>query len=191
MGSDDTDTEMEDPSGNERGENNDEDIDQLSQEENEGIVENDAPQIFSVTGCKCQFIPQAMLDRIKRHTAAAVGMQTDMNRLGVLRQIIEVTRQGRKLEHLCFNHLQALRAHLNLQIKRLNIFNFRQRILLFWNHRNDLTSFKTDSRYFEMFRMADRPPVEADQHGVYGKRAIRAIIVLTLLTFSLRFSSSR
>lgn len=153
-----------------------EDIDQLSEEEDEEIAEDDAPQVSVAKGCKCRFISQSMLDRIKRRHAAAAGMQTDIDCLGVLRQLVEATRQGRKLEHICFDHLQALGAHLGFQIKRLNLSSLRQRVLLFWTHKDDLTSFKTDPRYCKMFRMANRPPVEADQHRVNGKRTIRASI---------------
>lgn len=123
--------------------------------------------------CRCQGIDVKLLDKLRWSHPGATGTKNEMDCLSILRKMIESHPSETKLEHVCHRHLHAIAGRLGLQVKKLTTSELRNRLQVCWAFRTQLSILKTHPEYALWFRLASRPSVEADKHGVYARRQVR------------------
>ncbi|MCJ1396607.1 hypothetical protein MMC18_009498 [Xylographa bjoerkii] len=143
------------------------------QDDEESGGNGNADEELEETGskaCGCTHISKPLLDRLTRKSGGTSGIKNDAEAMTVLRKLIESAPGGLTLQHVCHHHLRALAAHFGFQVKSLKTPDLRSRLQTCWKSRTNLDGFKTGNASW--FRLANRPWVETDDHGVFKNRTI-------------------
>lgn len=104
--------------------------------------------------CKCDSIDDYSLARVIRIGAEFAGIKGSEAGLSTLKEFLDV---GPTLDHVCFKHLQGIAGHLGHQVKMLTVPDLKERLILFWEHRRDIDSWKTSETTKNWWRVNNRP----------------------------------